>query len=309
MKHTTTLGTMIMACSMFHSCYPIQAIPKDALLITQNHVAPQQVAVIFDLGNVLIQTNKRVALWQLGPRNLFSYLIKNRSISRMKEQFYTTLNRIAGSNGNCCGAKDPDGQVLPELCVKWLRGDQPNAQLLHDVEQAIRNHPEWFNSPQEQQVLASMAQFTFDPNRLIMACKPIYEMVRFAKQCKEKGYQLHILSNWDSESYQLLVQKYPTLFELFDTVIISGQVHTIKPDPAIFSYITKQIPAHRCIFIDDQQENLDAAAQLGMHTILAASKRAFMSTIPDMQAIRTQFARIEQQLGLAVPQSLTIDPV
>lgn len=248
----------------FHSYYPLQArYVVSTTIEKQQPVGPEDIAVVFDLGGVLIETNKRSALWQIGPRNVFSYLIRNRSIGRMKDQFFAALNRIDGSDGNPYGAKAPDGSLLPNIFATWLMGDQPNAQLLEKVTQEITNHPEWFNTKQEQNIVSAMAKFTFDPNNFINACHQINDMVAFARQCKENKHPLYVLSNWDAESFELLNKKYPDLFALFDGVIISGQVHKMKPEPDMFALITEKVPAHNCIFIDDQKENIDAAQKSG----------------------------------------------
>jgi HAD superfamily hydrolase (TIGR01549 family) len=301
MKKVRIIGAALVASLSitFHSYYTIQASEPSYAAITTKQQCP--ITVIFDLGGVLMETSKRSALWQLGPRNVFSYLIRNRSIDRMKQQFFATLNRIDGSEGNPYGAKDPDGHLLPNLFATWLMGNKPNAQLLATVIAEINNHPEWFTSKQEQHLITAIAQFTFDPNNFVNAYHPIYSMVSFARQCKAKGYHLYILSNWDPESFELFTQKYPEIFNLFDEIIISGNEHIIKPDPAMFALITKKVPAQNCIFIDDQQENINAARKAGMHAILAAPKRALFSKIPDMQSLRAQFSCLERQLcGCAI---------
>ncbi len=302
MKRMSIIGVALVASLgiAFQSYYSLQASPAESTLVeTRQQVGNEPIAVVFDLNGVLTQTNKRSALWHLGPRNVFSYLIRNRSIRLMKEQFYTALNRIDGSDGNVYGAKDPDGQMLPHLFTTWLRGEQPNAQLLKRVLQEIEAHPEWFSTKQEQHIITAMANFTFDPNNLINACRPINEMVAFARQCKQKNHRLYVLSNWDAESFELLTKKYPDLFELFDGIVISGQVHKMKPEADIFSLITEKVPAHNCIFIDDQQENIDAAHRAGMHAILATPKRALISKTPDMQKLRAEFSRLKQLCNCA----------
>jgi len=294
MKKSTVISIVLVATLSitFHSYYPIQAISETTPTI-QSPDCP--IAVIFDLGGVLMSTSKRSGMWQIGLRNIFSYVMHNRS-TQIKKLFFDTLDRIDGTTGNKYGAKDPDGDILPRLFTVWLRGKQPNAQLLAYVVAQIEQHPEWFTNKQEQKVAAAMAQFTFDPNNFVNANHIIYGMMAFARECKEKGYQLYILSNWDPESFELLTQKYPELLELFDGFVISGQVHTMKPSPKMFAFITDKIPAQNCIFIDDQQENIEAAQKVGMHTIFASPRRALVSKTPDMQAIRARFSCLETKI-------------
>ncbi len=294
MKRMSIIGVAFVASIgiAFQSYYPIQATSETSN-ITKSPGCP--IAVVFDLGGVLIETSKRSAMWQIGPKNVFSYFIRTHS-THIKKLFFDTLDRIDGSTGNKYGAKDPDGDMLPNLFTVWLRGKQPNKQLLTYILEQIEQHPEWFKNKQEQNVTAAMAQFTFDPNNFVNANHLIYGMMAFARECKEKGYQLYILSNWDPESFKLLTQKYPELLELFDGAVISGQVHKMKPNPKIFALITEKVPAQNCIFIDDQKENIEAARNAGMQTIFARPRRALVSKTPDMQAIRARFSCLEKKI-------------
>lgn len=55
-----------------------------------------------------------------------------------------------------------------------------------------------------------------------------------------------------------------------DGGIFSYRVKLIKPDPAIYKCIvdTYGLVPDRCVFIDDLEENIKAAGDYGMHTIL-----------------------------------------
>ncbi|WP_239142374.1 HAD-IA family hydrolase [Streptomyces californicus] len=60
------------------------------------------------------------------------------------------------------------------------------------------------------------------------------------------------------------------LADLADAVVSSAVERVAKPDPAIYRIAAEQagVPLDRCLFVDDRQENVDAAAALGMTGVL-----------------------------------------
>ena len=75
--------------------------------------------------------------------------------------------------------------------------------------------------------------------------------------------------------------------ELFDAVVISGEVGMRKPEPRIFLHAAQLIglePA-QCIFVDDIQANVDAAEQIGFTGVLhdqAAATAQRIATLLDV---------------------------
>lgn len=57
---------------------------------------------------------------------------------------------------------------------------------------------------------------------------------------------------------------------LADAVVSSALEQVAKPDPAIYRIAAGRagVPSTRCLFVDDRQENVDAAAALGMTGVL-----------------------------------------
>lgn len=70
--------------------------------------------------------------------------------------------------------------------------------------------------------------------------------------------------------------------ELFDDVVISGEVGLRKPQPEIYLLAAERLkaePAH-CVFVDDFQVNADGAIAVGMHGI---QHRTADETIPQLE--------------------------
>lgn len=92
------------------------------------------------------------------------------------------------------------------------------------------------------------------------------------------GVPCYGLSNWAKENFNVARRANPVIDELAD-VIVSGEVGLAKPDPQIFSYALERFNTDPddTIMIDDNQDNLESARQVGLGTILftdAAQLRA-----------------------------------
>lgn len=63
------------------------------------------------------------------------------------------------------------------------------------------------------------------------------------------------------------------VLERMDGVINSADVGVPKPEPEIYRIAAGKVgvPLEHCLFIDDRSENIDAAAELGMTTVLYRS--------------------------------------
>lgn len=115
---------------------------------------------------------------------------------------------------------------------------------------------------------------------------PIQPVVEILSALKAAGYPIYGLSNWPAEKFNLVRPLYP-FFELFDGMVISGEVGLVKPDPAIFELLLERIgrPAGECLFIDDNQANVLAAARLGFQTIQFASPEQLRAELTGRLAI------------------------
>jgi 2-haloacid dehalogenase len=92
--------------------------------------------------------------------------------------------------------------------------------------------------------------------------------VELLRMLKNKGYSLYGMSNWSAETFAIVRHEFEFL-NLFDEIILSGEVKLIKPDPEIFELCLQKIgkPASQCLFIDDSETNIIAAKKLGFDTV------------------------------------------
>ena len=72
--------------------------------------------------------------------------------------------------------------------------------------------------------------------------------------------------------------------EMFDVVVISGEVGMRKPEAGIFEHTLELmgLPAAQTVFVDDLRHNVDAAVALGMVGVL---HRTYEQTLLELEAI------------------------
>ncbi|HEX4904182.1 MAG TPA: HAD family phosphatase [Acidimicrobiales bacterium] len=82
-------------------------------------------------------------------------------------------------------------------------------------------------------------------------------------------HRLLVLSNMPSEVWTPLIERFDW-FSLFDGWVVSGHEKIVKPDPAIYRILIERfdVDPAASVFIDDRQENVDAAAALGFEAVL-----------------------------------------
>ena len=97
---------------------------------------------------------------------------------------------------------------------------------------------------------------------------PLPGMPELLHRLKRAGYPLYGLSNWSAETFLMIRMKY-SFFELFDDIILSGEVKLLKPDPAIFRLTLNRIKhkPDECLLIDDSPANIASAQDLGIATV------------------------------------------
>ena len=84
-----------------------------------------------------------------------------------------------------------------------------------------------------------------------------------------KRYKLVLLSN-DVSEWSKHLTKFHGIDRYFHDKIVSGDVGVKKPDPEIFALAVSRLGcrAEDCLFIDNSVSNLNAAAELGIKTVL-----------------------------------------
>lgn len=87
---------------------------------------------------------------------------------------------------------------------------------------------------------------------------------------KKAGYQVYILSNYGSWTYEQTKEKALSFLEDVDGAIFSYQVKKIKPEADIFHVLYEKFSLNpeECVFLDDLSANIEGAKATGMHGIV-----------------------------------------
>jgi 2-haloacid dehalogenase len=100
---------------------------------------------------------------------------------------------------------------------------------------------------------------------------------------KAAGYRLYGLTNWSAEKFSLVRHKY-AVFDLFEDILVSGEIKLIKPDPAIFSLLLQKIhrQADECLLVDDSSQNINMAQKMGFVVHLFSSPTRLKEELQQM---------------------------
>lgn len=165
--------------------------------------------------------------------------------------------------------------------------DAGRASLVHALERGE------LTGPQFEQLVAQELARQGSPvqahgllERMLGGLTPSASMLGVVARVKAAGLRTAVLSNsWANE--------YPRegWDELFDVVVISGEVGMRKPEPRIYQLLLDRLalPAGACVFVDDLAVNVAAAVQVGMVGVLHRS-------------VDQTAAELEVLLGLALRQ-------
>jgi putative hydrolase of the HAD superfamily len=121
--------------------------------------------------------------------------------------------------------------------------------------------------------------------RMFAGCGQDEAMLDAVRRARAAGIRTGLISNsWGAATYDRAL-----LAELFDGVVISGDVGMRKPAPEIYAIGARAIaraPAE-CVFVDDLPFNLKPAREIGM------------ATVRHVEAAQT-IGELEQLLGVAL---------
>jgi putative hydrolase of the HAD superfamily len=117
-------------------------------------------------------------------------------------------------------------------------------------------------------------------DRLFAGLQEDPEMVNAVRAARRSGIKTALVSNsmgsgrYDRDAFP----------ELFDAVVISGEVGVHKPEPEIYRLACERVglPAEECVLVDDLRENCDGAEAVGITAVL---HRGADRSLPELERL------------------------
>lgn len=166
--------------------------------------------------------------------------------------------------------------LAPDRVREAFLGD--SRELLHELELGTIDEAEFERQFAERLGIRESAGLI---DRLFGGMGPDEEMHDAVRRAREAGVRTGLVSNsWGTG----LAYDPAQLSELFDAVVISGDVGLHKPQPEIYMLGAERagVAPERCVFVDDLRENCSGAEAVGMAAVL---HRGADTTIPELERL------------------------
>jgi epoxide hydrolase-like predicted phosphatase len=160
-------------------------------------------------------------------------------------------------------------------------GAEARLNPIHALERGEMGVPDFENRLAE--ALTERTGRPHDPagllTRMLERFEHAPEMSALVRRARRAGLRTALLSNsWGND--------YPRdgWEEMFDVVVISGEVGMRKPEPRIFTHTVELLglPASACVFVDDLPANVVAAVGTGM---VGVRHESYAGTLVELEAL------------------------
>jgi putative hydrolase of the HAD superfamily len=159
-----------------------------------------------------------------------------------------------------------DPQSFSRVLKAWLSRSAPAGNPLHQLETGTLAADEFNHAltPLLRSVDGGPVPQADHLGGIFATMEPEPRMIALLEQLAACGIRLALVSNSWGNPYP------PRVLELFDVVVISGEVGLRKPQPEIYLLALERlgIGPHEAVLVDDGSPNIEAAELLGLTGIL-----------------------------------------
>ena len=225
--------------------------------------------VIWDLSGTLFRP-QTIGMSQQEIAN-YSFVFLMWSGKKKRSKLDDICFQVLDQLGEQTGPKDQiirlhTGKPLPGILCSYLAGTIDSHEALARTMELYSTWAPEHLSPEDQEQVQRMLETFFSPQSLVTCMKPVEVAVNLMQRTANKS-PLYILSNWDNDSFIPFYVKYGrTILEPIEKkhIVISANTGYVKPQTGIYEYLlaTHKLNPNECLFIDDQEENVNAAQEL-----------------------------------------------
>jgi 2-haloacid dehalogenase len=154
-------------------------------------------------------------------------------------------------------------EFYSEICTSELNEEQDAGRGLKEAtEELVARFPN-----EEKNIRAYYGRWEEMLKGEIESAVKVLEKIRNTKK-----YKLYALTNWSAETFPVALRRFEFL-QWFDGRLVSGEERMRKPFVEIYELLLKKfnIDPETAVYIDDNERNLPAPRELGIHTILFKS--------------------------------------
>lgn len=229
--------------------------------------------IIFDIFGILITISTKEKIISMGVdptkfKKLFLNFLSNVPLSKDLIKIYES--EYTGSLVS--------NEKIPPLIYLWQANKIDYKTALNLALDYLNqlDKKNYFTSKREKKMLEKALYIAFDFETRKKIYKPIPACIEILKQLykerksNKRRHKLFVLSNMDNEMMKFLQQQYPEIFSLFDGIVYSAQIESLKPDKKIYKELLNRynLNPKETYFIDDQEENIEGAKAVGINSIL-----------------------------------------
>jgi 2-haloacid dehalogenase len=146
-------------------------------------------------------------------------------------------------------------EFLASVCTPdWHRAHDLGADITQSCEQLALRYPE------HRDMIMVWAERGEE-----MVAGQLDDTVELLSELKASGMPCYALSNMEPDAFEVRLARFGFM-QWFDGHVISGLEGVAKPDRRIFEILLRRngLRPERCVFVDDQPRNIDAARDLGL---------------------------------------------
>ena len=193
-------------------------------------------------------------------------------------------NEVSDCADAFCAAHDIDPVHYDDVLGTWTGPEAAGGNPIHLLERGELTEPEFERALAERLHTRAGAAVAAEGllARLFAGTRREPTMVSLVRRMHGDGIRTALLSNsWGMSAYDRA-----SWAELFDVIVLSGEVGMRKPDPDIYLHTAAQlsVPPSHCVFVDDLLLNVrgaTAAGMVGVHHASAAATAAELAVLFD----------------------------